>query len=337
MSRSLSRWQAILLGAVVLVGLVLGGVGLFAVGSRDWFRGESFHVRSGFPSIQGVEVGTRVRAQGIDAGEVVGVEPPMTPGGDVVLRLRLSGRLRHLIRADAQVRIVSEGLIGGKVVEVVPGSPAAAPVADEAVLASMPTTEIADVLDEMKTTLKGVREGEGPLGKEMVSTLQQAKSTLRVVESRAEALGNLPLMRNYTRDAQKVLYRPNCERLRTVFAESELFEPGRATLTAGGRQRLDETVPRIKGSLKHDGADLVVVACIDPKRLSGSEARALADTQSEAVANYLKEQHSVQKAGWVSWRSVTPFGLGAEPYPGEEGNASLPPARIELLVFVPQR
>ncbi len=336
MSRSLSRWQAVLLGAVVLLGLGLGGAGLFAVGSRGWFPGDAFHVRAGFKSIQGVEIGTRVRVQGVDAGEVVGLEPPLTPGGDVVLRLRIKSRLRPLLRADASVQIVGEGLIGGKVVEIVPGSASAEPVADDAVLASRPSTEIADVLDEMKTTLKGVREGEGALGREMVATLHQARSTLRVVESRTEALGNLPILRNYTRDAPKILYRPNCERLRTVFAESDLFEPGRAALTASGKQRLDEVVPKVKGSLKHDGADLVVVACADPQSSNG-EAKPLTDLQSEAVCVYLKEQHSVQKAGWITWRSVTALGLGTEPYPGEDKAEKLPPARVEVLVFVPQK
>src|SRR5213593_3398856 len=83
-SRSLSRLQLILLGAVVLTGLVLATVGLFAVGSRQWFWNDAFHVRTGFHEIRGVEVGTRVRIQGIDAGEVEAIDAPGTPGGDVV-------------------------------------------------------------------------------------------------------------------------------------------------------------------------------------------------------------------------------------------------------------
>src|SRR5262249_16956894 len=122
MSRSLSRWQAILLGIVILLGLALTGTGLFAVGSRQWLWSDTFHVRAGFRQVRGIEVGTRVRIQGIEAGEVVAVEPPATPGSDVLVRLRLDGKLRHLIRTDATVQIVSEGMIGGKVVEIHPGS-----------------------------------------------------------------------------------------------------------------------------------------------------------------------------------------------------------------------
>ena len=86
MSRGLSRWQALLLGVVVLGLLVAGGFGLFAVGDWSWFGRDSLHVRVAFPEIRGVEVGTRVRAQGIDAGEVVEIQRPAKRGDPVVLR-----------------------------------------------------------------------------------------------------------------------------------------------------------------------------------------------------------------------------------------------------------
>ena len=338
MSRSLSRWQAVLLGLVVLLGLGLGGVGLFLVGSRSWFAGDSFHVRTGFKAVQGVEPGTRVRVQGIDAGEVVAVEPPATPGGDVVLRLRIDGKMRSLIRADATVQIVSEGLIGGKVIEVHPGTDKADPVQDNAVLASQPTTELADVLAEVKTTLRNVRDGEGTVGTELVGTLQQTRATMEAFEKTGNAVRKLPIVRGYDKDAQSLLVRPDCERVRTVFAEGDLFEPGRSALTAPGKQRLDAVAEKLKGSLRHDGADLVVAACADPKSaVSPSLARALTESQSTAVVSYLKDHHSIQKAGWVSWRDTTALGLGTSPYPGEEKDAKLPPARVEVLVFVPQK
>src|SRR5687767_2997523 len=101
MSRGLTRWQALVLGAFVLGGLLLGGFGLFAVGDWSWLSKDTLHVQVAFPEIKGVEVGTRVRIQGIDAGEVVERNPPTNPGDPVVLRLRLKGEYRHLVRSDA--------------------------------------------------------------------------------------------------------------------------------------------------------------------------------------------------------------------------------------------
>ena len=118
MSRSLTRLQAVVLGTVLLLGAGLAVVGLFAVGSRGWFGKDALEVRVGFREIRGVEVGTRVRIQGMDAGEVVAITAPEDPDGAVVLRLRLKGDFRRLVRADSTVQIVSEGMIGGKALEI---------------------------------------------------------------------------------------------------------------------------------------------------------------------------------------------------------------------------
>src|SRR5207249_567500 len=128
-SRSLSRIQAMLLGLVVVAGLALAGVGVFAVGNRQWLWSDTFQVQAGFRQVRGVEPGTRVRVQGIEAGEVAQVQLPATPGQDVLLVLRLDGRFRQLIRADAAAQIVNESIVGGKVVEIDPGSASAEPVA----------------------------------------------------------------------------------------------------------------------------------------------------------------------------------------------------------------
>src|SRR5215831_10257117 len=89
MSRVLSRLQATLLAVAVLAGLSLAALGLFAVGSRGWYGADALVVRVGFAEIKGVEPGTRVRVQGVDAGEVAQVQPPESPGGPVILHLRL--------------------------------------------------------------------------------------------------------------------------------------------------------------------------------------------------------------------------------------------------------
>jgi phospholipid/cholesterol/gamma-HCH transport system substrate-binding protein len=343
MSRSLSRLQAVLLGTAVVLGLGLLTSGLFAVGSRQWLWSDTFHVRVGFRQIRGVEAGTRVRVQGIEAGEVEAVEPPTTPGGDVVLRLRLDGRLRHLVRSDATVQIASEGMIGGKVVEINPGTAAAAPVEEDAVLASRPTTELTDMLGQVQTTLEGIREGQGTVGKllkdpeaytRLLAALQQSQETLKSIQQDADAVKRLPIVRSYVEDPQVLLVRPNCERNRQTFAESELFEPGRAVLTADGRRRLDELAPWLAG-LKHPGSEVVVAAYADPRTADAAVARTVTRQQSEVVCAYLKSHHSIQKMGWFTSRKVVPLGLGTNAPPQPEAE-QLPASRVEVLVFVPQ-
>ena len=79
-----------------------------------------------------------------------------------------------------------------------------------------------------------------------------------------------------------------------------------------------------------------MVSYADPRAAaSQAVARTLTRQQSEAVCDYLKAQHAVQKMGWFSSRKVTPLGMGVVPPPVPEAEP-LPPARVEVLVFVPQ-
>jgi len=113
MARQLSRPQAIWLGGWVVVSLCLGAAALSALSDRaGWGKG-AFHVHAGFPDINGAMPGTRVRIQGMDAGEIEAVLPPETPGDLVKLRLRIAGKYRHLVREDAKVQIASDSLLAG--------------------------------------------------------------------------------------------------------------------------------------------------------------------------------------------------------------------------------
>jgi phospholipid/cholesterol/gamma-HCH transport system substrate-binding protein len=358
MSRSLSAVQALVLGVVVVVAVGLGVAGLFAVGSRGWYAKDALHVRTGFPEIRGVELGTRVRIQGIDAGEVVEITPPDSPDGNVVLRLRLKGEFRHLVRVSSTVQIVSEGMIGGKVLEIRPPArrpggplPDMTPATSDALLASAPSAELADVLGDVGLALKGIQGGEGTLGKlvkdprayeALLALLQngtdavdRGKDTMTAIQRDAEALKKVPILGGYVEDPVALLVRGNCERNRRTFSESELFEPGRAVLTAAGRERLDELAPWL-GGLKHKGSEVVVVAYADPaKKTDAKTARNITRQQSESVAAYLKKQHSAHKLGWFSSRKVVALGQGTQAPPVPESDP-LPPARVEVVVFVPQ-
>ena len=127
MLREIPRWRALASASFAIAVLALGSFGLYQVAGRQWRVQPTFHVRARFETISGIEVGHRVRIQGIDSGVVEKVIPPREPGGPVELVLRLDERLRGLVRTDAVARIVSEGLVGAKLIELTPGKPDAPP------------------------------------------------------------------------------------------------------------------------------------------------------------------------------------------------------------------
>src|SRR5205823_10713189 len=145
MSRALTWMQTLLLGAAMILGLGIAAFEIFAIGQRQLLWSEPFRLRAGFGQIHGVEVGARVRVLGKDAGSVEAVILPQNPSGKVQLVLRVDGALASLIRSDACAQIVAEGMVGGKVVEIAPGSDSAPCVANNTEIACQPSADLTDL------------------------------------------------------------------------------------------------------------------------------------------------------------------------------------------------
>ena len=94
-------------------------------------------------------------------------------------------------------------------------------------------------------------------------TLKKSEEAATTLQQDADALKRLPVVGGYVEDPTALLQRYNCQRDRRVFNAADLFEPGRAVLTAPGRQRLDALGPWVEGT-KHAGSEVVIVAYADP-------------------------------------------------------------------------
>ncbi len=204
--------------------------------------------------------------------------------------------------------------------------------------------EMSDAVTQVKAALYEMRSGEGTLGKllknndayaEALASLQDVRRMVNSVKQNSDAIKALPLVRNYVVDPAKELIRPECKRLRRVFAEKELFESGKAVLTAAGRKRLDETGAWLVEN-KDPASEVLVAAFAEPTQ-PGDYAYALTKKQGEVVADYLRSQHSAHRTGWFWWntRSLRSLGVGNAPTPVPESE-KLPAARVEVIVFLPQ-
>ncbi len=341
-----------MLGAVVLVALGLGALGVFGVGQRQRLWSRPFTLEVGFSRVPGVTVGTPVRVRGLDAGVVseVTLPPASAPEAPLVLRLRLDRKFQPLVFADARATIVSEGMIGSRVVEIAPGSPQAGPASDGARIANDSAPDLADLLRQTKDVLADVREGQGTLGKllkddraytALVSAVDQAKLMMQssqqaaeAIKQDADAVKRMPLIRGYVQDANALLVRPAHERHRHVVPAAELFDPGRAVLTDAGKERLNGIGVWVN-EFSQKGSDVVVAAFADAKtEPNPAVARALTQKQSEVVCEYLCEHYKIHKVSLLRWRDAKSVGMGTDPPPVFE--SGLPSARIEVIVFVPQ-
>jgi len=190
-SRHLSASRALVLGLAVLSAAGIGSYTIYQVQARKGLGADAFPIEAAFADIGGVQAGTRVRLQGIDVGEVVEVVPPSEPGQKVALKLRIAGKVRHLIRQDAQVKIEQSQLVGDKTMRLLPGSADAAPIADGAQVASIESPELIDsltqsanklnsMLGDIDASLQAFRKGAGS-AEEIAGELKQATTRLNSV------------------------------------------------------------------------------------------------------------------------------------------------------------
>ena len=368
----LSRLQAILLGAVVLGCTTTAGVGLAAIAAKQGLWAETVPVFVSFAETHDVVPGMPVRVRGVDAGQVVAVEYPMTddPNVAVVVRMKLNKAFAGRIFADGTASIHSTGLLGSKVIAISPGTVAAGPLVTGE-LKSTRTVELADaaskitaVADEAEKLLKDVRAGKGSAGKLLaddglyndltglakdaraaVNTINgeaskvdrfvaDGRDTLRSVKQGTDAIQKLPLVRGYVEDATSILVRPTYRKEAFTFNVIDLFEVDSAILSDEGRDHLKNLAEMIRAS-SSSKTEIVIVTQHDPAdpRQTPASAMELTRKRSEVTLEFLKLQKA-HRISWVSSRTVTALGLGMGASPVVPDRPT-PPSHLQVILFTP--
>ena len=106
------------LGAVVLA-IAIGFVGYLSQSTGLTMGGDSYQIRAGFRTAEGISIGTDVRLAGVKIGAVQDLSlNSETYRAEAVLAIQND----VLIPDDSALTITSEGLLGGHFVEVMPGA-----------------------------------------------------------------------------------------------------------------------------------------------------------------------------------------------------------------------
>ena len=187
MSQSLSRWQSVILGLVVVAALGLGGYGVARIADKQGFWADTVEITAGFPEAHDVTPGTPVRIRGVDAGQVVAVEYPDHdgPGAEVTVRMRLQAKYATRVYADASAQIHSNGMLGSKVISLQPGDPGKGALAGGRVRGLKPfdvneaVAEVRDLAKEAKGSAAEVKA----LAKDARETVASAKGVIDEVKT----------------------------------------------------------------------------------------------------------------------------------------------------------
>lgn len=136
------------LALAVMAGLVLMGLSAWRQG---WFT-PTDHIYVELPGASGVQIGTPVRLKGFKIGEVDKIE--LEPNLDVKARLKIVQERMPLLGEDASARFGRDGPIGGKFIELLPGSRQGKRLAAEAMLPMDVGNELEDVMGTVKVAVE---------------------------------------------------------------------------------------------------------------------------------------------------------------------------------------
>jgi len=159
------------LGGFVLGGLLFLVLLLYMIGKNRNLFGSSYLLNAKFENVQGLVPGNNVRYSGIEVGTVKSINIL----NDTVIQVAMviDTKMQNIIRKNSIASIGTEGLVGNKVVNIVP-SHEPGPLAEEGdVLSSRKNVST----DEMLQTLSKTNNDVAIIAAELKTTVQRINSS----------------------------------------------------------------------------------------------------------------------------------------------------------------
>jgi len=189
----------------IIAGSVLFLIALFVIGSKQNMFTSTMNIQSVFEKVSGLLEGSNVRFNGISVGTVSKIE--IMSGTKVRVVLTVVSSVKPFIKRDSKVSVVSEGLIGNKIVDITPGNENGQSVEDGDWLESIKPVEAEDILRSLKITgdnaavitkdvgemVQKINKGEGTLGQLInnSSMYDYVDSTMRGFSTSAGLVNNV--------------------------------------------------------------------------------------------------------------------------------------------------
>ena len=139
---------------LVTLGIFLGVI--YMLGARARLFESRYTIHAEFSDVGGLQEAATVRLAGVQIGRVSAVALPEQPGGKVRVSLKVASQFADRIRKDSKAKIVTQGLLGDRIVEITVGTAQVAAVQPGDVLPSEDPVDISHVLGQGAGTVRSV-------------------------------------------------------------------------------------------------------------------------------------------------------------------------------------
>jgi phospholipid/cholesterol/gamma-HCH transport system substrate-binding protein len=159
------------LGLFVFLGLLMLITALFLIGNYQHMFGSHYILRANFSNVGGLRTGNNVRYAGVEVGTV----KQMNIINDTTLEVTLliEQKMKTVIRKNALASLGADGLMGNKVVNIVPQDPAA----DFAVEGDLLPSRTAVEFDDILRTLSGTSDNLGVITTGLKTTVTKINNS----------------------------------------------------------------------------------------------------------------------------------------------------------------
>lgn len=146
--------RSLTVGLFVILALTIFVVGIYLVGKKENIFGSTITVSAIFSDVKGLREGDKVRLSGIDIGTVNTLV--LLSDNRVIIHMNLKEDAVKYVRNDSRVTIANEGLMGSKVVMIMPGSLQSEPVAEADTLETVEQVDIDEIMREVKKSSENI-------------------------------------------------------------------------------------------------------------------------------------------------------------------------------------
>jgi phospholipid/cholesterol/gamma-HCH transport system substrate-binding protein len=138
------------LGVFVLAGLLFLVLLLYMIGKNSNLFGKTYVLKARFENVQGLVAGNNVRFSGIETGTVKKIR--ILSDTVIEVSMIIDKDMQSIIRKNAIVSIGTDGLVGNKVVNIVPSRQPADLAENGDVLATKKAVDTEEMLQTLSTT-----------------------------------------------------------------------------------------------------------------------------------------------------------------------------------------
>jgi len=150
----MQRKKAVKIGMFISLGLIFFMLGIYFIGKQQNLFQPSLKIAAIFRDIKGLKMGDKVYFSGIDIGTVSSIE--LMKDTRVKTGFTIKKDVIKLIKLDSRVTITNEGLTGGKVVNILPGSEQSPSVNENDTLQTIEQVDIDEILREVKKSSENI-------------------------------------------------------------------------------------------------------------------------------------------------------------------------------------